>query len=131
MKAICRNPAISGAAIYGTSGQIKTDGSGNLVIQTNESKGWTEIQAAPEETNQFQELIDWMEGKIANNRSSGRQARYTMEIMMAIYESLRIKNVVNMPLQTKGSPLELMVQDGTLPVLEEGRYDIRRAFPEQ
>ena len=54
-----------------------------------------------------------------------------MEIMMAIYESLRIKNVVNMPLETKESPLELMVQDGTLPVLKEGRYDIRRAFPEQ
>ena len=124
-------PAISGAAIYGTSGQIRTDGSGNLVIQTNESKGWTEIQASPEGTNQFQELIDWMEGKIADHRSSGRQARYTMEIMMAIYESLRIKNVVNMPLETKESPLELMVQDGTLPVLNEGRYDIRRAFPEQ
>ena len=101
------------------------------MIQTDESKGWTEIQAAPEESNQFQELIDWMEGKINDHRSSGRQARYTMEIMMAIYESLRIKNVVNMPLETKESPLELMVQDGTLPVLKEGRYDIRRAFPEQ
>ena len=124
-------PTISGTAIHGTSGQIRNDADGRLVIQTDESKGWTEIQAAPEESNQFQELIDWMEGKIADHRSSGRQARYTMEIMMAIYESLRIKNVVNMPLETKESPLELMVQDGTLPVLTEGRYDIRRAFPEQ
>ncbi|MDE0301202.1 MAG: Gfo/Idh/MocA family oxidoreductase [Candidatus Poribacteria bacterium] len=124
-------PAISGTAIHGTAGQIRNDADGKLVIQTDESKGWTEIQAAPEESNQFQELIDWMEGKIGDHRSSGRQARYTMEIMMAIYESLRIKNVVNMPLETKESPLELMVQDGTLPVLKEGRYDIRRAFPEQ
>lgn len=124
-------PAISGTAIHGTAGQIRNDADGRLVIQTDESKGWTEIQAAPEGSNQFQELIDWMEGKIDDHRSSGRQARYTMEIMMAIYESLRIKNVVNMPLETKESPLELMVQDGTLPVLEEGRYDIRRAFPEQ
>ena len=85
----------------------------------------------PRKTNQFQALIDWMEGKTADHRSSGRQARYTMEIMMAIYESLRIKNVITMPLETKESPLELMIEDGTLPVLEEGRYDIRRAFPEQ
>jgi len=79
----------------------------------------------------LQELIDWMEGKIAGHRSSGRQARYTMEIMMAIYESLRIKNVVEIPLKTRESPLELMVEDGTLPVLKPGRYDLRNPFPEQ
>ena len=72
-----------------------------------------------------------MEGKVSEHRSSGRQARYTIEILMAIYESLRIKNVVTMPLETRESPLELMVADGTLPVLEEGRYDIRKPFPEQ
>ena len=54
-----------------------------------------------------------------------------MEILMAIYESLRIKNVVTMPLETRESPLELMVTDGTLPLLKEGRYDIRMPFPEQ
>jgi hypothetical protein len=82
-------------------------------------------------TDQYQELIDWIEGKVDKHRGNGRQARYTMEIMMAIYESLRIKNVVTMPLETRESPLELMVEEGTLPVLEEGRYDIRAPFPEQ
>ena len=34
---------------------------------------------------------------------------------MAIYESLRIKNVVTMPLMKRESrPLELMVADGTI-----------------
>ena len=56
-------PAISGTAIYGTTGQIKNDTDGKLVIQSDESKGWTEIQAAPEESNQFQELIDLDGGK--------------------------------------------------------------------
>ena len=50
---------------------------------------------------------------------------------MAIYESLRIKNVVNIPLKTRESPLELMVEDGTLPVLKPGRYDLLKPFPEQ
>jgi len=78
-----------------------------------------------------QELIDWMEGKVDEHRSSGRQARYTIEIMMAIYESLRINNVVNMPLETRESPLDLMIEDGTLVVTKEGRYDIRKPFPEE
>jgi hypothetical protein len=54
-----------------------------------------------------------------------------MELMMAIYESLRIKSVVMLPLQTRENPLDLMVEDGTLPVLKPGRYDIRAPFPEQ
>jgi len=51
--------------------------------------------------------------------------------MMAIYESLRINNVVNMPLETRESPLDLMIEDGTLVVTKEGRYDIRKPFPEE
>ena len=54
-----------------------------------------------------------------------------MEIMMAIYESLSVKNVVKMLLKTRESPLELMVEDGTLPVLKPGHCDLRNPFPEQ
>ena len=124
-------PTVPAATIYGTAGQIQTGEDGLVLLQSDKASGWREIEPRPEKTNQYQELIDWMEGKIAEHRSSGRQARYTMEILMAIYESLRVKNVVNMPLNTKESPLELMIEDGTLPVLEAGRYDIRAPFPEQ
>ncbi len=123
-------PLLPAATIYGTAGQIKTM-EGHVLLQNDKASGWKEIQPHPEESNQLQELIDWMEEKIVEHRSSGRQARYTMEIMMAIYESLRIKNVVDIPLKTRESPLELMVEDGTLPVLKPGRYDLRRPFPEQ
>jgi hypothetical protein len=34
-------------------------------------------------------------------------------------------------METKELPLELMVNDGTLPVLEEGRYDLRAPFEGQ
>lgn len=124
-------PKVSMPTITGTEGKLKTGKGGVVLIQNDDKPGWKEIAPAPMKTNQYQELIDWMEGKIDEHRGSGRQARYTMEIMMAIYESLRIKNVVTMPLETRESPLKLMVEDGTLPVLEEGRYDIRAPFPEQ
>jgi predicted dehydrogenase len=124
-------PRVTFPRVTGTEGKIKTGEGGVVLLQNDKVSGWQEITPPPAETDQFQELIDWMEGKIPEHRSSGRQARYTMEIMMAIYESLRIKNVVIMPLKTKKSPLDLMVEDGTLPVLKEGRYDIRAPFPEQ
>ena len=123
-------------SIYGTEGQIKTNYDDRpkdpvILLSNNKSTGWQEIRAQGDGRNQFQELIDWMEGKIEEHRGSGRQARYTMEIMMAIYESSRIRDVVEMPLRTRENPLKLMVEDGTLPVLKPGRYDIRAAFPEQ
>lgn len=124
-------PGVSAAIIYGTEGQIKTGKDGVLLLLNSKTGGWQEIKPRGDGMNQFQELIDWMDGKIEEHRSSGRQARYTMEIMMAIYESLRIKDVVKMPLETRDNPLDLLVEDGTLPVLKPGRYDIRAPFPEQ
>ena len=124
-------PLLPAAMIYDTTGQIKATESAGL-LQSDKASGWKEIQPPAEEIDPLQELIDWTEGRsIAEYRSSGRQARYTMEIMMAIYESLSVKNVVKMLLKTRESPLELMVEDGTLPVLKPGRYDLRKPFPEQ
>ena len=124
-------PAISAAIVSGTDGQINMGEDGTVLLQNNQASGWQEIQPRPEPRDQYQELIDWMEGKIPEHRSTGRQARYTMEIMMAIYESLRVKNVVTMPLETGESPLELLIKDGVFPDLTENPYDIRRPFPEQ
>ena len=124
-------PTVRMPRIYGAEGQITTGENGVILLQNLSASGWQEIQPPASETTQYDEMLDWMEGRIAEHRSTGRQARYTLEIMMAIYESLRIKNVVTMPLETRESPLELMVADGTLPVIEEGRYDIRKPFPEQ
>ena len=124
-------PNVSMPKIAGTEGMIRNGPDGTLLLQNGDAQGWQQITPPSEPKNQFQELIEWIEGKIDNHRGSGVQARYTIEIMMAIYESLRIKNVVTMPLETKELPLELMVNDGTLPVLEEGRYDLRAPFEGQ
>lgn len=125
------DPGVAMPRIAGSEGQIRDGDNGTILLQNNDAKGWQTLTAPPEPKNQFQELIEWIEGKIPTHRSRGEQARYTIEIMMAIYESLRIKNVVNFPLETKELPLELMVNDGTLPVLEEGKYDLRTPFEGQ
>jgi len=124
-------PAVRMPKVVGTEGKLDVGEGGVVLLHRDGEAGWREITPPPVETDQYQELIDWIEGKVPEHRSSGRQARYTMEIMMAIYESLRIKNVVVMPLRTRESPLDMMVEDGILPVLKPGRYDIRTPFPEQ
>ncbi|MBM3211225.1 hypothetical protein FJZ33_03330 [Candidatus Poribacteria bacterium] len=101
-----------------------------MVLNSKKSE-WQAIKPRKPETNQYQEFIDWLDGKIETHRNNGRRASVAMELMMAIYESLRIKNVVMLPLKTRENPLDLMVEDGALPVIKPGRYDIRAAFPEQ
>ncbi len=101
-----------------------------MVLNSKQTE-WQTIPPRESETNQYQEYIDWLDGKIEMHRNNGRRAAIAMELMMAIYESLRIKSVVTLPLETRENPLDLMVEDGPLPVIKSGRYDIRAAFPEQ
>jgi predicted dehydrogenase len=125
------DPRIAMPEVTGTEGKIALGEEGKVLLHQDAKGGWQEIEPQPVNTDQYQELIDWIEGRVENHRSNARQARYTLEIMMAIFESLRIKDVVNMPMTTRECPLDLMVADGTLPVLKEGRYDLRAPFPEQ
>ena len=100
-----------------------------------DSDGWEQVPlrvAADEirpiggQTNaaQVRELIAWIEGG-PEHRGTGKKARATVEIMMALYESARQHRVIHLPLQEEGYPLELMVDEAKLPVEKPGRYDIR------
>jgi predicted dehydrogenase len=73
---------------------------------------------------QARELVTWLDGT-SGYRGEGRQARATIEILMAIYQSARAHEVVRMPLAVAENPLDLMFAEGKLPVTEPGRYDIR------
>jgi len=113
--------------VYGSHGMLapSTD---NLLLLNNRRLGWKKIKLERKKNGllmHLEELIAWIEGEVNEHRCSGRQARYTVEIMMSIYESLRIKGLVRMPLKTKENPLEIMIEDGTLPVEKPGKYDIR------
>ena len=107
---------------------------GSRLFSAN-SNGWEQVplRVEPEEirpigggTNaaQVRELIAWIEGG-PEHRGTGKKARATVEIMMALYESARQHRVIQLPLQEEGYPLELMVDEGKLPVEKPGRYDIR------
>ena len=126
-------PGLKGDVVYGSDGILRRGGkdTGGVMVLDNKKAEWQTIPPRESETNQYQEYIDWLDGKIDTHRNNGRRAAVAMELMMAIYESLRTKNVVTFPLETRENPLDLMVEDGTLPVLQPGRYDIRAPFPEQ
>ena len=117
--------------VTGSEGKIALGEGGKLLLHQDAKGAWQEIDPPTVETDQYQEMIDWIEGRLPDHRGNAKQARYTLEIMMAIFESLRIKNVVHMPLTTRECPLDTMVADGTLPVLTKGRYDLRAPFPDQ
>ena len=124
-------PGLAGFTVYGSEGQVVRGPDGTILLLNDVACGWQTIRPREAQPSQYEEFIDWMDGRIEEHRNTGRQSRVVMELMMAIYESLRIKGVVQLPLQTRENPLDLLVEDGTLPVLVEGRYDIRAPFPEQ
>ena len=126
--------AAGGFLIRGTEGMLDVSEAGVKLFNAS-SDGWEqvplrveaeEIRAIGGQTNaaQVRELIAWIEGG-PEHRGTGKKARATVEIMMALYESARQHRVINLPLQEEGYPLELMVDEGKLPVEKLGRYDIR------
>ena len=118
--------------IRGSEGMISIS-EARVSLFNGETAGWQEVDLGDEEivgmsgnTNaaQVRELIAWIEGG-REHRGSGYQARVTVEIMMALYESARRHRAIHLPMQEKGYPLELMIDEGKLPLADEGRYDIR------
>jgi UDP-N-acetyl-2-amino-2-deoxyglucuronate dehydrogenase len=90
------------------------------------SSGWEVIETGYEDpwVGQMRELVTWVEGQ-SGHRGEARHARATLEILMAVYQSARDHEVVRMPLKVPENPLDRMVEEGKLPVTEEGAYDIR------
>jgi predicted dehydrogenase len=109
-------------AVYGTEGTLRW-GRDSLQILSANSGGWQGVELQPT-NSQHAEFIDFLEGR-GGNRTEATHARAGLEILMAIYESARTRGVVALPLQTKQSPLHMMIEDGSLPVEKPGRYDIR------
>ncbi len=114
-----------GGLIYGTDGIIDLTEQRVRVLNSRSAE-WKECQAGNENPweAQIRELISWIEGK-TEHRGNAKHGRAAVEIIMAIYESARMHEVVQMPVRTLCSPLELMIESGELPVERPGRYDIR------
>ena len=75
-------------------------------------------------TAQAQGLKAWLDGE-TDYRSEGTQTRHTVEIMMALYQSVRAGEVMRLPLTEGTYPLSAMVEEGNLPLRYPEKYDIR------
>lgn len=124
-------PGLCGHAVYGDEGILRRGAEGTLELINLKKAGVQIIQPDPVETNQFQEFVDYLDGKVKTHRNTGQVAKVTMELMMAIYQSALTNDVVTFPLKAKPNPLDVLVESGKLPVEVPGRYDIRAPFPEQ
>lgn len=128
-----------GAQIYGTEGMIQitvdelqllnanTGGKwkihvpeGRFAKPGNESFEWLEAGTA-----QADELADWIEGKIETHRGNAENGMKALQMIHSVYESARCHERVDLPLQTRVNPLDLMVESGHLSPERLGKYDIR------
>lgn len=89
--------------------------------------GWQEIEAPIHDSwaHQCQEAIDWVEGKVEAPISGAYRGRAVQEVMMALFESARKKQRIYLPLKTRVNPLNLMVENGDLPVEWPGARELR------
>lgn len=112
-------------SIRGTDGVIEVS-TRTVKLLNGKSQGWEVMEPEYKDpwVEQVRELVGWIEGR-NGHRGEARQARRTVEVMMAIYQSARNHEVVRMPLKETGYPMDLMAAEGKLSVEEPGKYDIR------
>ena len=97
--------------LCGTAGIVSVNAPEGRQLQVITKNG--ELDVALEKLNpkqaEIEELIAWLGGG-PPHRSHGESARATMEVLMAIMESSRLHRAIHLPLETKESPLELMIE---------------------
>ncbi len=115
-----------GTSIYGTEGALILTRD-DVRLLNGKTGAWKEIPLGRGDvgTAQAAELIDWLEGRVETHRNAAENNRTTIEILIGLYESARIRNRVTFPLPSGPSPLKQMIEDGTLSVTVPGKYDIR------
>lgn len=126
-----------GAVFYGSDGIINLYG-GSLKLLNADTRGkwkepqppkgdWDGWETSDARSAQAAELADWIAGKVDTHRGEANHGYKAVEMVCALYESARVHERVTIPLQTRESPLDLMVESGHLPVRYPGRYEIRAA----
>jgi len=118
-------PNYQGGVFYGSEGILELD-ERKVRLLNSRSGTWEERPADGEDPSvgQARELVEWIEGR-TEHRGDAKNGRASVEIIMAIYESARRHEVVEMPVRTVVSPMDLMIDEGLLPVERPGAYDIR------
>lgn len=126
-----REQASINCTFYGSDGVLAVD-ENNVRLMNGETNGWRVVsEGTPGHTfrdafaAQAHGIVDWIEGRVEQYRGEAQHAYAVLEIMMALYESARLREITRLPLATRLNPLDLMVDTGQLPVVRPGKYDIR------
>ena len=74
---------------------------------------------------QARDFAAWVSGETDYFRGEAQHGYKALEMVHAVYESARTHTQVQLPMKTMVHPLELMIDEGELPVRYPGKYDIR------
>lgn len=108
--------------VLGSEGRLWRPGDGgipNLLIQTPKTDGWQAVDGCdPEDAaTTFARNYDHFAENICRNINdhplAGENGLRALEIIMAIYESARLRARITLPLQQDRLPTEMMVEAGT------------------
>ena len=111
-----------GALLYGTKGMM--DVQGNTLKYMNEDKAGWQVFDPPDKddsgygnafVHQAYGICEWIEDKVEDYRGSGQKGKAALEIMMAVYESARVHERVQLPLQTRANTLDVRREYVPLP----------------
>jgi UDP-N-acetyl-2-amino-2-deoxyglucuronate dehydrogenase len=126
-----RETASINCTFYGTEGVLDVD-ENRVRLMNATTSGWNELSTwewrqsfRDAFLSQANGIVDWLDGRVDEYRGEAQNAYAVLEIMLALYESARLKEVTRLPLATRLNPLDLMVESGDLPIVRPGRYDIR------
>ena len=130
-----------GAHIFGSDGMISITTESLNILNAKSGGRWEKhmpdgkFYTVEELGNRFEwqeggaaqadELADWVEGNVDAHRGDGEHGYKALQMVHAVYESARMHEKVEMPLQTRVNPLDLMVESGHLTPQRPGKYDIR------
>ncbi|HEX6972635.1 MAG TPA: Gfo/Idh/MocA family oxidoreductase [Limnochordia bacterium] len=112
--------------VVGAEGILRVSTRSLRYLNSSQAGGWTDVSlpAGPaSHVAQVEELIGLLERGSAH-RGDAHGHRHTFELLMGIYESARRRALVRPPLPSGPSPLQEMIDDGTLPVRVPGRIDL-------
>lgn len=107
--------------LFGTKGRLWRAGDGSepmLVIDDGQGTGWCEVPLEAAERGQdMRNVFASFAATVRNGTHhplNGYNAVRCLEIVMAVYESARLRDRVQFPLRQFGFPLELMVEAGQI-----------------
>jgi UDP-N-acetyl-2-amino-2-deoxyglucuronate dehydrogenase len=119
-------------SVYGTDGMMEIS-ENTLKYMVTGKAGWQVFEPLEKTTrgygnafvDQAYAICDWIDGTLADYPGEARHGKAALEIMMAVYESARVRERVALPLMTRVNPLDLAVETGVIPVERPGIWDER------